>query len=103
MPGHSYHRYFKLEYPDAASAPTVRLLDNVRSGSDRKMHSLVVRLEVQRRPEIGGPKAWLLGWDWLDKLAWLVPTGLIAPRGDPASIWCVEISFEVDKLTLVTW
>jgi len=102
VPGRSYHYYFRLSYPSPQVAPPVGVLQNVRTDRQRRIKSVVVHLEVQRRPEVRGPQAWLLECDWLRRLEVLVPAWLFA-ENDPARVWAVKMSFNVDKLTLETF
>ncbi|MBW1810099.1 MAG: hypothetical protein JRJ87_18020 [Deltaproteobacteria bacterium] len=101
--GETYHVYYQLIFKDRSSAPTVSLLDNVRTGPERRIRSILVRVEVSLRPEIGPIKSTILKWNWLDKIAFIFPTGLFDSCTDPAAIWGAQLSFDVDKLTLETF
>ncbi len=100
LPGETYHVYYQLIFKDRSSAPTVSLLDNVRTGPERRIKSVLVRVEVRLRPEIGPIKSTVLKWTWLDKIAFIFPTGLFDSSTDPAAIWGAQLSFAIDKLTL---
>jgi len=102
-PGRTYHVYYQHSYPDPEKAPRVALLQNIGSGPGRKIESVIVRLEVSRRPEVGPLKATLLTWDWLEKFEFLYPVALFAGESDPSEIWGVKLSFNIDKLTLKTY
>ncbi len=100
VPGECYHCYFKLEFPSIEQAPPVDLLQNIQTAKRRRIKSVVVRVEIKRRPEVGPIESLLLKWLWLDKIAWLFPTGLFGAQGDPAKLWSAHLSFNVDKLTM---
>ncbi|RME19656.1 MAG: hypothetical protein D6806_17915 [Deltaproteobacteria bacterium] len=101
--GSVHHLYYRLAYRDARSAPPVSILENVRTARSRRIKSVVVRLEVTRRPEVGGLRALLIGWCWLDRLRAIVPAGLFARSAEPHEVWAVKLSLAVDKLKLETF
>jgi hypothetical protein len=101
--GETYHVYYQLIFKDQSSAPTVAVLDNVRTGQDRQIKSVLVRVEINLRPETDLIKSTILKWSWLDKIAFIFPTGLFNSNTDPAAIWGAQLSFDVDKLTLETF
>jgi len=83
VPGECYHRYFKLEFPSIEQAPPVDLLQNIQTAGRRHIKSVVIRVEINRRPEVGPIESLLLKWLWLDKIAWLYPTGLFGAQDNP--------------------
>jgi len=103
VPGEFYHCYFRLEFPSAERAPAVELFQNILTARQRSIKSVVVRVEVKRRPEIGTIESELLKWTWLDKISWLYPTGLFSAQSDPAKLWSAYLSFNIDKMTLETF
>ncbi len=101
--GRFYHHYYRLDYPTRGVAPFVGILDNIRTGRKRRIRSVVIRVEVARRPDVGAPRSWLLAWDWLDTIAPAFPVRhLFSPTG-PEEVWMVKVCFAVDKLTLETF
>jgi hypothetical protein len=101
VPGQIYHSYFQLSFPEAG-APAVGLLTNVETGLERRIRSVVVRVESRRRPDVHGVRALLFDWDWLDALTGIYPTGWF-PAANPAALWMCQLSLDVDKLTLSTY
>ena len=101
--GECYHRYFKLDYPSARTAPEVKLLQNIETALQRRIKSVIVRVELNRRPEVGPVESLVLDWEWLDKIAFIFPTGLFPAQDDPAQVWSAHLSFNVDKTTLETY
>ena len=101
--GEGYHRYFRISYPSADQAPPVSLLDNVQTGRDRLIRSVIVRVEVLRRPEVGWLKAQAMRWGWLDRLKPAFPFLKLLPPADPSRIWMAGVSFTIDKTTLETF
>lgn len=102
VPGQTYHFYYRLAYPTAQAAPPVQVLQNVHTAPKRRIKSVVIHLEVQRRPEVQGWPAWLLERDWLRRLEAVVPAGLFS-KNKPERVWAVKLNFNVDKLTLETF
>jgi hypothetical protein len=102
-PGRTHHLYYRLTYPSAAVAPKVAILDNVRSAPERRIQSVVVRIEVALRPEIGPPRSWLLAWDWLDEIAPAYPFRRLFGPAEPQEVWMAGVRFAADKLSLETF
>jgi hypothetical protein len=102
VPGVVYHRYFQLIFPSAAQAPPVSLLGNVQTGRQRRIKSVVVRVEVRRRLDVGWFRSTLVEWDWMEEAGFLFPR-IADPPDDPSELWMTRLSFNVDKLTLETF
>ncbi len=102
VPGMIHHRYFRLSFDEDSKAPQVSVLGNVQSGSQRRIKSVVVRVEVRRRPDVGWFRSVLAEWDWLEEIGFLFPR-IIGPPADPSKLWMASLSFDVDKLTLETY
>lgn len=103
VPGAVHHVYYQFIYPDAERAPRVDVLDNIRTATRRRMRSVVLRLEVQRRPDVSWLKARLLEWNWLDELRFLYPYLDVLAPSDPSTVWMVGIRYDADKMTLETF
>ncbi len=101
--GERYHRYFRLSYPAAEGAPEVGLLENVRTGKTRRLRAVTLRVEVSRRPELGGLRAFVLGLDFLDRVAFLAPFHRLLTPAPAAEVWMARVSFSVDKTCLETF
>jgi hypothetical protein len=101
--GETYHRYWRLSYRSAAEAPAVGQLENVRTGRDRRLKAVTLRLEVSRRPELGGFRTFVLALDALDQVAFLAPARHLFSPPDPSAVWMVRLSFAVDKTRLETF
>jgi hypothetical protein len=102
VPGLIHHRYFQLIFNPASEAPPVSVLGNVQTGGQRRIKSVVVRVEVRRRPDVGWFRSALVGWDWMEKAGFLFPE-ILDPPDDPSELWMTSLSFDVDKLTLETF
>jgi len=102
VPGIVHHCYFQLIFPSASQGPPVSVLGNVQTGQQRHIKSVVVRVEVRRRPDVGWLRSTLVEWDWMEKAGFLFPR-IIAPPDDPSELWMTSLSFDVDKLTLETF
>ena len=102
VPGVVHHRYFQLIFPSASQAPPVSILGNVQTGPQRMIKSVVVRVEVRRRPDVGWLRSTLVEWDWVEEAGFLFPR-IINPPDDPSELWMTSLSFNVDKLTLETF
>jgi hypothetical protein len=102
IPGIVIHRYFQLIFPSASQAPPVSILGNVNTGRQRRIKSVVVRVEVRRRPDVGWLRSALVEWDWMEEAGFIFPR-IIAPPDDPSELWMTSLSFDVDKLTLETF
>ncbi|HOX46134.1 MAG TPA: hypothetical protein PK668_21200 [Myxococcota bacterium] len=101
--GELYHRYWRLAYPSAAGAPEVGKLENVQTGKGRRLKAVTLRLEVRRRPELGGVRAFVLALDALDPVAWLAPARHLFSPPEPSAVWMVRLCFAVDKTSLETF
>jgi hypothetical protein len=101
--GEGYHRYYRISYPSPDQAPPVGLLDNVQTGRDRLIRSVIIRVQVLRRPEVGWLKAQAMRWGRLDQVASWYPFLSLLPPAEPSRIWMVGVSFTVDKTTLETF
>jgi hypothetical protein len=102
IPGVVHHRYFQLIFKSADEAPPVSILGNVQTGRQRRIKSVVMRVEVRRRPDVGWLRSVLVEWDWLEEVGFLFPRLLDSPN-DPSDLWMTSLSFDVDKLTLETY
>jgi hypothetical protein len=102
VPGMIHHRYFQLVFGAESEAPLVSVLENIHTGPQRRIKSVVVRVEVQRRPDVGWFRSVLAEWDWLEEIGFLFPR-VTAPPEDPSDFWMAGLSFDVDKLTLETY
>jgi hypothetical protein len=102
VPGVVHHRYFQLIFNSASEAPPVSVLGNVQTGRQRRIKSVVVRVEVRRRPDVGWLRSMLVEWDWMEETCFLFPR-LLEPPDDPSELWMTSLSFNVDKLTLETY
>ncbi len=102
-PGETRHFFYRLTYPSAEVAPPVAILDNVRTGKQRRIRSVVIRVEVRRRPDVEPPATWFLGWDWLDAVAPVFPHRVLFGPAPAEQVWMAQISFAVDKLSLDTF
>jgi len=102
IPGVVHHRYFQLIFNSASQAPPVSVLGNVQTGRQRRIKSVVVRVEVRRRPDVGWLRSVLVEWDWMEKVGFLFPR-VLSPPEDPSQLWMTNLSFNVDKLTLETY
>lgn len=102
-PGETHHFYFKLTYPSAEVAPPVGILDNLNTGKQRRIRSVVIRVEVGRRPDIEPPATWMLELDWLDAIAPAFPLRHLFGPANPEEVWMGQVSFAVDKLSLDTF
>jgi hypothetical protein len=102
VPGTIYHHYFQLIFASASQAPPVSVLSNVRTGRQRRIKSVVVRVEVSRRPDVSWIRGQLVEWDWLEEIGFLFPA-ILDPPDDPSGLWMTNLSFDVDKLTLETF
>ena len=102
VPGVIHHQYFQLIFKSASEAPTVSVLGNVKTGHQRRIKSVVVRVEVTRRRDVGLFRSSLLKWDWMEEAGFLFPR-VLGPPDDPSELWMTRLSFDVDKLTLETF
>jgi hypothetical protein len=102
VPGIVHHRYFQLIFKSASEAPPVSILGNVQTGRQRRIKSVVVRVEVRRRPDVGWLRSMLVEWDWMEEAGILFPR-VLGPPDDPSELWMTRLSFDVDKLTLETF
>ena len=102
VPGIVHHRYFQLIFKSASEAPPVSILGNVQTGRQRRIKSVVVRVEVRRRPDVGWLRSMLVEWDWMEAAGFLFPR-VLGPPDDPSELWMTRLSFDVDKLTLETF
>lgn len=102
VPGLVHHRYFQLIFPSASQAPPVSVLGNVQTGRERRIKSVVVRVEVSRRSDVGWLRSTLVEWDWMEEAGFLFPR-IVSPPDDPSELWMTSLSFNVDKLTLETF
>lgn len=102
VPGTIHHQYFQLIYKSASEAPPVSVLDNIQTGRQRRIKSVVVRVEVRRRPDVGWFRSALVEWDWMEEVGFLFPR-VAGPPDDPSELWMTRLSFDVDKLTLETF
>jgi len=102
VPGIVRHRYFQLIFPADSQAPPVSILGNVTTGRQRRIKSVVVRVEVRRRPDVGWLRSTLVEWDWMEAAGFLFPRIIASPE-DPSELWMTSLSFDVDKLTLETF
>lgn len=102
VPGLIHHRYFQLIFKPDSEAPPVSALGNIQTGHQRRIKSVVVRVEVHRRPDAGWFRSALVEWDWLDEIGFLFPR-VTGPPEDPSKLWMAGLSFDVDKLTLETY
>jgi len=103
VPGETRHFYYKLTYPSPEVAPPVAILDNIHTGKQRRIRSVIIRVEVRRRPDVEPPATWLLGWDWLDAVAPAFPLRHLFGPTRPEEVWMAQVSFAVDKLSLDTF
>jgi hypothetical protein len=97
-PGQAYNLFYRLDYPSASTAPSLSALDGLRS--PRKIKSVIVRVQVSRRPDVSASRSWLLGWDFLDALAPAFPFRILFTPPLPEQVWMVRFSLAVDKLYL---
>lgn len=103
VPGQAYHLCYRFTYPSAQHAPRVRLLGNIRTARNRRIKSIVIRVEVTRRPEISPPRSWILGWEWLDAIAPAFPLRYLFSNAKPEEVWMARISFQIDKTKIDTY
>jgi hypothetical protein len=99
VPGMIHHRYFRLSFDECSKAPPVSVLGNVQSSPQHRVKSVVVRVEVRRRPDVGWFRSLLVEWNWLEEIGFLFPR-IVAPPADPSRLWMASLSFDVDKLKL---
>jgi hypothetical protein len=102
-PGQTHHFYYRLSYPALDGAPKVSILDNVLTGRNRHIRSVVVRVEVRRRPDVEPPQSWLLSWDWLDTISVAFPFRHLFTQASPEEVWMAMVSFAIDKMQLETY
>lgn len=103
LPGEIHHRYYRLTFPSTEQAPPVSVLDNIRTGAQRRIKSVVIRIRVRRRPDANAFASLIMEWDWLDNVSFLFPFAAWVPHQDPSDAWMAGLSFDVDKLTLETF
>ncbi len=103
VPGQTYHICYRFTYPSARLAPTVSLLDNIRTARKRRIKSVAVRVEVSRRPDVTAPRSWILSWKWLDTIAPAFPLRYLFSNSRPEEIWMARISFQIDKTKIDTY
>ena len=103
IPLEVYNRYIQLDYTLSSAAPTMGIFENIRKSKNKRIKSVVVRVEVRRRPDIGGFKAMIIDWDWIEDIDIIFPCKMFGREENPYHTWIADIGFEVDKISLKTF
>lgn len=101
--GSTYHFYYRLTYPSSKQAPSASIFNNTANKRWKRIQSVIVRIEVQKRPTVGSWDSFLLGLDWLDPLIIIYPFSKWTKPQESFEVWMAKISFDVDKKTLTTY
>ena len=103
LAGRSHQFYYQLSYPTKQPAPKVGILDNIPKGKNRRIRSVVIRVETTLRPDVGWTQALIMGWGWLDTLAIIYPHRHLLPTMQADQVWMAGIGLSIDKQTLTTF
>jgi hypothetical protein len=98
-----YNFYYQLIYPSKNNAPKVSVLGNIKKKKSSKIKSVVMHFSVFRQQKMGLIKTTILEWEWLDDINFLFPTSYVVTPEHACHTWSVEMSLDVDKLTLETF